>query len=88
MPEARQIAFSFQELAEVLVRQQEIHEGLWGIYTQFGIAAANVNGPEGGIVPAAIIPVQGIGIQRFDVEVEGLTVDAATVNPAPSPETA
>ena len=34
------------------------------------------------MVPTAIVPIQRVGIQRFDVEVEGLTVDAAEVNPA------
>lgn len=82
MPEARQITFSYQELAEVLIKQQDIHEGLWGIYVEFNIMATNVNGPEGNVVPAAIVPVQRLGIQRFDVEVENLTVDAAQVNPA------
>ncbi len=84
MPKARgQIIFSYQELAETLVRQQGIHEGLWGIYVEFNITATNLNGPEGNIVPAAIVPVQKVGIQRFDTEIEGLTVDAAVVNPAP-----
>ena len=83
MPEARQIIFSYQELAEALIKQQDIHEGLWGLYVEFAIAAANMNNPEGKIVPTAIVPVQRIGIQRFDQELEGLTVDAAVVNPAP-----
>jgi hypothetical protein len=82
MPEARQIIFSYQELAEALVKQQDIREGLWGLYVEFNITAANITGPEGIFIPAAIVPVQRLGIQRFDAEVEGLTVDAAVVNPA------
>jgi|SRR5215208_4562119 len=83
MPEARQIVFSYKELAEILVKQQGIHEGLWGVYAEFAIAAANVNTPEGNMAPAAIVPLQRIGIQKFDQEVEGLTIDAAEVNPVP-----
>ena len=37
MPETPQIIFSFKEIAEMLVKQQDIHEGLWGIYAEFGI---------------------------------------------------
>ncbi len=81
MAEPRQLTFSYQELAEILVKQQGIHEGLWGIYAEFGLGAANVPAP-GGSVPAAVIPLQRMGIQKFDIEVEGLTVDAAVVNPA------
>ena len=74
MPEARQIIFSYQELAEILVKQQGIHEGLWGLYAEFAITAANINAaPDAAAVPAAIVPLQRLGLQRFDEEVKGLT---------------
>ncbi len=83
MPETRQIIFSYKEIAEILIKHQDIHEGLWGIYVEFGISAANVNtSPEGDSMPAAIVPLQRMGLQRYDVEVSGLSVDAAVVNPA------
>lgn len=83
MPEARQFTFSYQELAEILVKKQDIHEGLWGVYAEFAIGAANMNtAPGADAVPTAIVPLQRFGIQRFDEEVKGLTVDAAEVNPA------
>jgi len=84
MPEAQQFIFTYRDIAEALVKQQGIHEGLWGIYVEFAIAAANIGTtPEGNdTVPAAIVPIQKIGIQRFD-EANSLTVDAAKVNPAP-----
>jgi hypothetical protein len=84
MPETRQITFSYQEVAEALVKRQGFHEGLWGVFVEFGLAAGNVPSPEGNIVPAAILPVQRMGIQRFDEEIKGLTVDASVVNPAPT----
>ncbi len=84
MPETPQILFSYQEIAEALVKQQGIHEGLWGLYVEFDIAVTHVSDQEGvNTVPAAIVPVQRIGLQRFDEEVGGLTVDAAVANPAP-----
>jgi hypothetical protein len=55
---------------------------LWGIAIEFGLAAANMGqGPED-ILPAAIIPVKKIGLQRFK-EPNNLTVNAAEVNPLP-----
>lgn len=76
MAEARQIIFTYKELAEMMVRQLGISEGLWGIYIKFGIAALNAGpGPEE-LRPTAIVPVLEIGLQRFE-EPSNLTVDAA-----------
>lgn len=86
MPETRQITFTYEELAEILVKQQGIHEGLWGVYFELGIGGGNVPSPDGNFVPAAVVPLQRMGIQKFDEETKGLTVDAAVVNPAPESE--
>jgi hypothetical protein len=83
MPETRQVTFTYQELAEILVKQQDIHEGLWGVYFELGIGGGNVSTPDGNFVPAAVVPMQRVGIQKVDEEIQGLTVDAAVVNPAP-----
>jgi hypothetical protein len=81
MPETQQITFTHAEVAEALIKTQDIHEGLWGMYVEFGIAAANISGgPEGDFFPAAIVPLVKVGIQRFD-KASNLTVDAAVVNP-------
>lgn len=83
MPETKTIAFSHKEIAEALIRYHDLHEGLWGLYIEFGLAAANVAPEPGGdLLPTAIIPVKTIGIQRFN-EANNLTVDAAEVNPLP-----
>jgi hypothetical protein len=83
MPEPSLIVFSFQELAELMIKQQGIHEGLWGIFIRFGIAAANASDATGTVLPTALVPIKEIGLQRFE-EPSNLTVDAATVNPAPA----
>ena len=81
MAEANIYIFNYKEVAEALIKQQEIHEGLWGIYVEFGIGAANIVGPdENSVIPAAIVPLKKIGIQRFDKS-SALTVDAAEINP-------
>ena len=81
MPETKQIAFSHREVAEALIRFNDLHEGLWGIYIEFGLGAADVGlEPGGDIFPTALVPVKKIGLQRFE-EPSNLTVDAAEVNP-------
>lgn len=75
MPEADRLLFELRELAEVLVKSQGIREGLWGIYVEFGLGAANVPTGPGQVTPAAINFVQKIGIQRFP-EPNSLTIDA------------
>jgi hypothetical protein len=79
MPETQNIVFDFKEVVEALLKEQNIHEGLWGIYFEFGIGAANVNrDAENVYFPAAIVPVVKIGIQRFP-SANNLTVDASLV---------
>src|SRR5205085_7178386 len=80
MAEAQSYTFDYKEIVEALIKRQDIHEGLWGIYMEFGIAGANAGLAEGMVLPAAVVPVVKVGIQRFD-KPNNLTVDAAEVNP-------
>jgi len=83
MPESKNYVFGYTELAEVLVKKLDLHEGLWGLYIEFNFGAANVNAsPDGkSLAPAAIAAIKSIGLQKFDTP-NNLTVDAAVVNPA------
>ena len=83
MPETKQITFTYQELAEMMVRKLDISEGLWGIYVRFGIAAANAGPSSEELKPTAIVPVLEIGLQRMD-EPSNLTVDAAELTKSSS----
>jgi hypothetical protein len=83
MPETKSIAFTHKEVVEALIRYNNLHEGLWGLHIEFGLGAANVGSEPGDLLPAAIIPVKKIGLQRFD-EPNNLTVDAAQANPPQS----
>jgi hypothetical protein len=82
MPETKSIIFTHKEVAEALIKQQGIHEGLWGIYFEFGFGAGNI-GPVPGdpnLLPTAIVQITKIGIQRFPEE-NNLTIDASVSNP-------
>ena len=82
MAEASQYTFTYKEVVEALIKQQEIHEGVWSLRVEFGLAAVNINTSEGSaeITPAAIVPIKSIGLQR-GTEDNSLTVDAGQINP-------
>lgn len=82
MPEITNLVFTHKEVVTALIKSQNIHEGIWGLYVEFGISAANIGqGPEE-LQPAAIIPILKLGLQRFK-SVTNLSVDASVVNPDP-----
>jgi hypothetical protein len=85
MAEITQMAFKHVEIVEMLIKKQQIHEGIWGLFIKFGIAASNVGATEAELNPAAIIPVLEIGLQKFEKETN-LSLDAAKVNPKPTAE--
>jgi hypothetical protein len=80
MAEVTNYLFDHKEVAEALIKKQGIHEGLWHVAIEFGFGAQNIRTPNG-FVPAAIIPVNKIGLIRTP-DASNLTVDAAEVNPA------
>jgi hypothetical protein len=81
MPETNTVVFSYKEIAEALIRYNNIHEGLWGLYVEFGLQAGNIGPGPTDLLPAAIVPITKLGLQRFK-ETTNLTVDAAQVNPS------
>jgi hypothetical protein len=80
MAEASQITFSYKEVAGALVKQQGLHEGIWGLFVKFGLAATNIGPNDTDLKPAAMLAVMELGLQRFEKE-NNLSVDAAKVNP-------
>lgn len=86
MAEASQYTLPYKELAEVIVKHLDIHEGFWCIFLRFGIQAANMSLNNSSFAPTAIVPVLEIGITR-EAELTPLGVDAAEVNPPPKAST-
>ena len=80
MPEPTQIVFTHKETVELMLKHQDIHEGIWGLFIKFGLRAANIGPSPSDMMPSAIIPVLEIGLQRGKEE-GNLFVDAAKVNP-------
>ena len=83
MGDPNQFVFKLKELTEVMIRHQGLRDGLWGIFIEFGISATNIpSGDE--LIPAAVVPIMKVGIQRFDAP-NATTIDAATISPIVQP---
>lgn len=91
MAEIKTITMTHKEVTEALIKFQGIHEGLWQIYIEFGIKAGNFIFGAKDVSPAAIVPIQKIGLMKVEKETP-LAVDASVVNPnsasVPKPENA
>jgi hypothetical protein len=85
MPD-QNVQFTFKEVAEALVRQAGLTDGHWGILLRFGIQGMNITNQDNKeeMIPAALVPVMEIGLQRFS-KPSPLSVDAAKVTPGPAP---
>ena len=83
MPEATSFVITHKELVEMLIKRLDLHEGIWGLSVKFALGAANIGLTPGELLPAAILGVQEIGLQKFDSE-SNVSLDAAKVNPAAS----
>jgi hypothetical protein len=81
MAEATQYGFTHKELATMMIKALNIHSGIWGIAVKFGLGAINAGSNDNDLMPAAVLPVMEIGLQKFD-KVNNLSVDAAQANPA------
>jgi hypothetical protein len=80
MAETDRVSFTYREVVEALLRTQNIHEGIWGLFVEFALAASNVGPSDEELKPAAIVPIVKIGLQRFEKE-NNLSVDASKANP-------
>jgi hypothetical protein len=79
MGEVDSYTFNYKQIVTALIKEQELHDGIWQLTVEFGIAAANI-GTENDIKPSAIIPLVRLGLKKIEVE-NNLSVDAAKVNP-------
>ena len=76
--------YSLVELTEILVKHQELHEGLYNLSIEFRIAVGAVGPAPELICPGAMIGVSRIGLSKTEKEKANMhTVDAAKVNPGP-----
>lgn len=80
MAELKTIAFDHREVVEALIKKQDLHEGIWQLYLEFGLGGVNVQTGEGQVSPSAIVTINKIGLTKVDVETP-IALDASKVNP-------
>ncbi len=82
-PEPKRFVLPYRELVEMMIKKNDLHEGLWCLFARFGLNVANAQVDYEGasqIRPIAIIPLVEIGIQESK-QLNELSLDAAKVNP-------
>lgn len=75
------------ELVTAILRQKNVHDGLWMLLAEFGIAGMNIGPSKSELSPAAVVPILKIGIVRVDDKHDlvgsNIVVDAAAAHPTP-----
>ena len=79
----REVYLTHKELVELIIRKNNLYEGIWSLSIKFGFTGSNVEAPGRPKCPGMICVVESIGICEVD-EVDNLSVDAAKINPRPS----
>jgi hypothetical protein len=78
------VDFSLVEMAEILIKSQGLHEGLYNLSFQFQIAVGAVGPSQELICPGAMMGISRIGLLKTEEEKANIhTVNAAEINPAP-----
>lgn len=84
MDEIKPITLTHKEVTLALIKHQNIHEGIWQLYVEFGISVGNIpvadEKQELRVCPAAIVPITKIGLMKVDKQTP-LALDASKVNP-------
>lgn len=82
MAEVGRYLFTHKEVVTTLLKEQGIHDGIWSLMIEFGLAAVNSGPDDDQLNPTALVVVQKIGLTKAD-KLTNLSVDAAAVNPGP-----
>jgi hypothetical protein len=78
------ISLELHDLAELLVKHHDLHEGLYDLAFEFQIAVGAIGPSPESVLPGAMIGIKGVGLMK--AEKNGpQTVDAAKVNPVKKP---
>lgn len=75
---------SLKELAAILVRHKELHEGLYDVSMEFQIAVGAIGPSPDAVLPGAMVGISRIGLSKVE-QMGPQTVDAAMLNPAKKP---
>lgn len=79
--DGKSIVFDPRKIAEIIIKDQGIHEGIFNLRLEFSLASG-IMSPTQDVekLPAIMVGISGIGIQKTEEPGE-YSVDAAKVNP-------
>lgn len=77
---ATEFSFNHSELVALMLKDANIHEGLWSLTVNFKLGAGAFGPNEDEVAPSAFVSVDSLGIRRAP-EPGPLIFDAATINP-------
>jgi hypothetical protein len=82
MNKPMEIDYSTNELINLMLKNEGIHDGNWILAVKFGFAAMNIRVSDDAqeVTPSGIVSVQKVGLQRTKDPMP-FSVDAAIVNP-------
>lgn len=69
-----------RELAELLIRHYDLHEGHYELLVEFMIGSGNMGPSPEAVAPTAFVSFSKVGLTKV-LAPTALSVDAATVNP-------
>jgi hypothetical protein len=82
-----QFGFDLKEVTKALIKEQNLHEGRWLVVLEFNFGAGLFGSSPTETLPSAFVQVKRVLLAQAEATTpEGLVVDAAHVNPMPTPE--
>ncbi|MBI5594030.1 MAG: hypothetical protein HY881_26580 [Deltaproteobacteria bacterium] len=73
---------TLREVTEILIKQQNLQEGLYNLSFEFKIAVGTVGAEPESVYPGSMIGISRLGLSKTDPKNNNIhTVDAAQVNP-------
>lgn len=79
--------YSLLELAALMLKDSNIHEGIYELSVEIQIAVGAVGPDKQNPLPGAVVGIKGAGLRKV-TQANPLSVDAAIVNPPPRPDNA
>jgi len=70
-----------REVIEALIKNRDLHEGVWQLVVNFGLAGTNAGPNDMELRPAALVGIMKMGLMKAEKE-SGVALDAAKVNPS------
>lgn len=77
---ATEFSFTHKELMSMMLKEADIHEGLWSFSVNFRLGAGAFGPTEAEVAPTGFVGVDSLGIRRAP-QTGPLVFDAADLNP-------